>query len=479
MRLLVDISGLAYRAAYKVGGLSTKQGDKTNVVFGVLRSLEKIANVTDATEMVICWDRGSDKRKKLYPEYKANRRRDEEFHEDYKRQCGVLSDVLSCLPVVQLEEEGCEADDLIATISTFCWLEAVGIVTNDRDIYQLKRHGKTCILDHRGAEVDLEWKDWRWYLWYKVLVGDPSDNIKGVEGLGDKTARRLLEKHGTLKAIMEWARGGAGTARLGRMDYKQAKPIVDRNLKLMRVGNSILSAKQSHRTLMTYKAARQHVAINEEALKEKLAELNFASIISRLSGFLLPFRKMARANHVKSQANEARKEERATRRMRRTVETQHRQRGRGDLPGKGGAVQHPPSRRLRRVAGAVSNGIGSRQGWVRRVRRCVEEHFLSPEIRRTLKIRRVEALSLLSTFSADDAFKWLKRRTKDDLFRLRRLISQFELNTQHNPWAKERVWLKELHYQYTTELPEWMNERNGASRALLRKVWVAEEHDDF
>jgi len=288
MRLVIDISAILYKSAYKLNEL-TNNGVKTGIIFGALKSLSNLAEIYEPDEMIIAWDSGHDKRSAIYPLYKENRKKDKEFLADLDRQKILLRSILDSLPVTHVSLCGVEADDCIAVITKFLALEKVGIVTGDKDLYQLANCPNHLIITTKGNVVELEMESHQ-YLAYKVLVGDPSDNIKGIDGIGDVRAKRLLKEYGSLASIL-FAAKELGV--LGSMKYLEAEEIIRRNMELMTVG-CLLSKVEKDNILEQYKAGRLSREIDEVNVRKSMMDLGFVSLVSRLSGFLAPFRKMVR-----------------------------------------------------------------------------------------------------------------------------------------------------------------------------------------
>lgn len=458
MRLLVDISGIAYRRAHTMPSLSTSSGDDVRIVYGVVLHLERLATLLKPREMVICWDGGSEARKALYPEYKANRKRDDEFQADFRRQLDVLSDFLKCLPVVQLRYKGVEADDIIAAVAQFCKMEKAGICTGDKDLYQLASRNHT-IYNTDGTKAKLEFTPHQ-YLTYKVLVGDSSDNIKGVLGLGDKGVRGLFETYPTLKKIMQAAK--AGDVKLGRMGYKDASAVVKRNLRLMRAGG-VLTDNQRSQILADYKVGRLDTRIDIKELPNKLRSLKFASILSRVGMFRAAFfgmqrgkptngeedkadSKMGKENQKNGETTYARKIKRTTTGLLSSAGRCHK----GSTNGSDSST----------VSGSVSV-CGGRKGkatntFTRRLRRLSKNDLETAEVRRKRKERRLDAVLLIHSLGYAEGRKWLMNQGSEKLDLVRRVIAKLEADEEYVPWRTEERELQELYDQFANEMPEWM-----------------------
>jgi DNA polymerase-1 len=204
---LVDISSLFFRAFYAIRPLTSPKGLPTNAVYGVLSMLTKLLKEENPDYIAICYDRKEPSfRKALYEEYKANRT---EMPEELAPQIPVIKQLIDLLGLPSLEVPGFEADDIIGTLALAARKNdiEVFIVSGDKDFSQL-------IVDHMylydtmknetlGPKQILE----KWgvapekFLDYLALVGDTSDNIPGVKGIGPKGAQNLLAEFHTLDGI--------------------------------------------------------------------------------------------------------------------------------------------------------------------------------------------------------------------------------------------------------------------------------------
>lgn len=509
-RLLVDVSGIAHAAAHTMGQLmNPRTGEKTGVVYGVLRALERLADTLAPQELILCFDNGRRARTEMFPAYKGDRKRDEEFVADFKRQMTQLDKVLAHLPVLRISQIGVEADDVIARIAEFCKHERVGIVTRDKDLYQLaKPPGCIIVTPKTGQPAKLKMRPMQ-YLIYSILVGG-KNNIPGVAGVGDKTARALIKEHGTMKRIVEH---GIDVGKLGRMPMDEAHEIISRNWALMRVG-AVLNAEERSAIAKAYARGRLDLRIDKVGFRACMKELGFTSILKRLSGYLAPFQSLVRERRTADaeQAEAVRSknppsamdaqdtQSRAyTRRIRKTqgaatTKDVSRQLDRSAQRPLGHAAKAARAAVLGDTARAVSREVERRQSnargvqarqdapaFTRRVRRCHPLHnvvarprarrirkvvasdddldggvFRSNEERRAAKQRWQDALILVHTFTADasmDAWEWLRRQPTKDLQRLKLIADKLSL--EHEPNAQDLAFLQRLNFEYTMELPQW------------------------
>ena len=214
--VLVDGHGLAFRAFYAVPpSLSTASGELTNATFGFTSMLLDVLQHHEPDYILVSFDVGATFRHEQYEDYKAHRR---PMPEELIQQVERMKDVLNALNIPIYVKEGYEADDVIGTLSRQASerdIEAF-IVTGDSDLLQLvddhvrvvlpgaQRFGEYRIFDAAAVEERYGFGPER-VIDYKALVGDKSDNIPGVPGVGDKTAKQLIEKFDSFDEIFDRA----------------------------------------------------------------------------------------------------------------------------------------------------------------------------------------------------------------------------------------------------------------------------------
>ena len=209
--ILIDGNSLLNRAYYAMGVFSTKDGLPTNGIFGFVKLIFKILEEKKPEYFAVTFDLHAPTfRHKMYEGYKATRK---PMPEDLVVQVPVLKELLASMNIRIIEKEGYEADDLIGTLSRKYDGVEVFIYTGDRDSYQLVDDNVSVCFTKRGvSDVDLLTKqnfygkvslDPPQIIEEKALMGDSSDNIPGVKGIGPKTALELLQKYGTLDRIYE------------------------------------------------------------------------------------------------------------------------------------------------------------------------------------------------------------------------------------------------------------------------------------
>jgi DNA polymerase-1 len=225
--LLLDGHSLAYRAFYAlpVDNFSTSSGQPTNAVYGFTSMLINVLRDLDPTHVAVAFDVSRVTfRSEAYPGYKATRAK---TPEEFRGQVDLIRDVLDAMGVRYLEREGYEADDLIATLVTQAeeaGLESA-VVTGDRDAFQLVSSGTTVLYPRKGvsdlAQMTPEAVQEKYgltpaqYADFAALRGDPSDNLPGIPGVGEKTATKWITEYGSLAALVDHAdeiRGKTGDA---------------------------------------------------------------------------------------------------------------------------------------------------------------------------------------------------------------------------------------------------------------------------
>ncbi len=205
--VLLDSNSLLNRAFYALPPMSSVDGKPTNAVYGYINMLLKIISEAKPTHIIATFDlKAPTFRKKMYEGYKAQRK---PMPEELAAQLPLIKEVLTGMKIPIITLEGYEADDLIGTIAKKCPFETI-IVTGDRDSLKLisdttkvwlTKKGITEIVEYditRLAEDGLTPKG---VIDLKSLMGDTADNIPGVAGVGEKTAKTLLATYGNLDGV--------------------------------------------------------------------------------------------------------------------------------------------------------------------------------------------------------------------------------------------------------------------------------------
>ncbi|HLM28845.1 MAG TPA: DNA polymerase I, partial [Acidimicrobiales bacterium] len=213
--LLIDGNSLTYRAFFALPtDLSTASGQVTNAVFGFTSMLINLMRDHGHRRMAVAFDRPEPTfRHDRLETYKANRTTAPDI---LRQQIGLVRQVVETLGIRVLELPGYEADDIIATLATQArdaGLDVI-VVTGDRDVYQLVEDPHVQVLYNRRGVSDYVLYDEAGieertgvpptlYLQYAALRGDPSDNLPGIPGVGEKTAAKLINTYGGLDGVFE------------------------------------------------------------------------------------------------------------------------------------------------------------------------------------------------------------------------------------------------------------------------------------
>ena len=212
--LLLDGHSLAYRAFYALREveMSTTTGQPTNAVFGFTSMLINLLRDEEPTHIGVAFDVSRKTfRSEAYADYKAGR---SETPEDFRGQVTLIREVLDALRIRYLAVDGYEADDVIATLTTEATAEGMDVLicTGDRDALQLVNDKVTVLYPRRGVsdltrftpqEVEAKYGlTPQQYPDFAALRGDPSDNLPGIPGVGEKTAAKWVREYGSLNELV-------------------------------------------------------------------------------------------------------------------------------------------------------------------------------------------------------------------------------------------------------------------------------------
>lgn len=211
--MIIDGSSLLYRAFYALPLLTTKEGTYTNGIYGFLTMLYKVTEEKKPDYLSVVFDKkGPTFRHEEYDKYKGNR---QSTPSELVQQFPMIREILDAMKIKYLELSGFEADDIAGTLAKMGEEKSLEVilVTGDKDYLQLATD-KTKILITRKGITDLEEFDRNAIIEQygitpdqlidlKGLMGDQSDNIPGVPGIGEKTGLKLLKEYGTIKNIYE------------------------------------------------------------------------------------------------------------------------------------------------------------------------------------------------------------------------------------------------------------------------------------
>ena len=206
---LVDGSNYLYRAFYAIPALTNSKGFPTNAIYGFTNMLLKLLRDIRPDYIVIAFDvKGPTTRHEEFTDYKATRK---PMPDDLSPQIPFIKDIIRGFSIPVIEKQGTEADDIIGVLSeqasTKGWRTV--IVSGDKDLMQLVNENVTMVDTMKDKTYDIAAVKERFgvapdkVVEILGLMGDTSDNIPGVPGVGPKTAQRLIEEYGSLEAVIE------------------------------------------------------------------------------------------------------------------------------------------------------------------------------------------------------------------------------------------------------------------------------------
>lgn len=292
--LLVDGSALLHRAYHAYPPLTSKTGEIVGAVYGVTSILVTALETVEPTHVMVAWDLPKPTfRHEKYVGYKAQRpKADSEMVE----QIPQVKEVIGAMGIKQVEQAGYEADDIIGTLATqmikplnhltITPLEVV-ILTGDQDTMQLVSEHVKVLMPAKGGNpptlygIDEVWNKYGVHpeqiVDYKAIVGDVSDNIPGVAGIGPKGASSLIKMFGTLERIyrdIKEVQVHFGELMAKKLADGKESALMSQDLSRI-VTDMPLSIKLEE---MVYSG------VGSEELRAKLEELGFKSLIRRIWG---------------------------------------------------------------------------------------------------------------------------------------------------------------------------------------------------
>ena len=286
---LVDGYALIYRAFFAMIArpLTTRRGENTSAAWGVTNFLLRLLERRRPDYLAWVHDMGKSFRQQAYPEYKATREKlTQELQQEFDRSVERIEQILDAFRVRVVGVEGYEADDVIGTLATAARGLQVVIVSGDKDFYQLIGPGVALLNPGRGGPggVEEHWVDEtnaserlgvppQRVVDFLALVGDTSDNVPGVKGVGEKTALELLKTFGDLDTIL---------ASADRISGKRAREALLQHAELARLSRDLVTIRRD--VPLPLDLDRLRVRPPDVALLTELfTELEFRSLIPKLS----------------------------------------------------------------------------------------------------------------------------------------------------------------------------------------------------
>ena len=280
---IIDGKSVFYRGYYAMPNLSTSNGTPTGGVFGFVSLSIELIKKLKPDYVAVAWDKKGtniQKRKDIYPDYKAGRK---PAPPDFYEQIPILHELLNAFGWPLYEIDGYEADDFMATFSREASEKGIStdLITSDLDALQalgpnvqvyalknglsnLEKFDVKSFEEKYGIKVNQ-------FLDYKSLVGDSSDNIPGVAGIGKKTAAMLLEEYGTLENIYN--------------NLNNIKPTIAKKLEANK-NNAFMSKKFFDVPINLDWAVADINDINLQKVAQILKKLEFSSLVNRLPDYM-------------------------------------------------------------------------------------------------------------------------------------------------------------------------------------------------
>ena len=279
--IIIDGNSIINRAFYALPDMSNSEGLKTNAIFGFVRMMFKIIEDYQPTHMSVAFDKKAPTfRHKQYADYKAGRKK---MPDELAQQLQPLKDLLDKFNINRLELEGYEADDLIGTVARLGEENdfKVYIVTGDKDAIQLASHKTTTLITKKGVgeveEYDYDSVLERYemtptqFIDLKGLMGDKSDNIPGVPGVGEKTGIKLLKQYSTIENLIEHTDELKGSIKK-KIEENKELALMSKELATI-ITNVPIEVKLEDLEYGDY---------NKDDVVEKFKEFGFTSLITKL-----------------------------------------------------------------------------------------------------------------------------------------------------------------------------------------------------
>ncbi len=283
--LVIDGSSLIHRAFFALPPLMTKQGIHTGAVYGLCNMLLKLLDEVKPRYMAVAFDKSRKTfRSRLYAEYKAQRKT---TPSELSEQFPLAMRVLGALGISTLELDDYEADDIIGTFAVHAPQDVeVIIVTGDRDELQLVDKRTKVFYTKRGI-TDIQVFDEAEFaanydglvpaqlIELKGLMGDTSDNIPGVPGVGPKTALKLIKEYGNVETVLQNIEGIAGKALKAKLEANRESALLSKQLATICTDAPVDTAMQAY-----------ELAPLKEDARALLQDLEFRNMYDRFAALL-------------------------------------------------------------------------------------------------------------------------------------------------------------------------------------------------
>ncbi|MCE5259826.1 MAG: DNA polymerase I [Chloroflexi bacterium] len=281
--LLIDGHALAYRAYHAISPLTSPSGEPTNAIYGFASMLLKAINDYPPDYVILTLDAGRTFRHEMYPAYKANRPK---MPDDLRVQIKRIQELVETLGIPTYTKEGYEADDILGTLARQAEAEDLDtiIVTGDTDTFQLitplvhvlapqGRMGDALLYDETRIQERYGLKPDQ-LVDYKALKGDPSDNIPGVAGVGEKGAAKLVAEYGSVEGVYKHL--DEIKPERTRLALERGADAACESKKLVAIDRNVPDIKLSQ--------ASRWGDFDRSAVMKLLREFGFTSLVGRIPG---------------------------------------------------------------------------------------------------------------------------------------------------------------------------------------------------
>ena len=281
--LILDSNALLNRAFYAIPELTTSEGIHTNAVYGFVNMLFKMKEELKPDYIVAAFDKkGPTFRHKEYEDYKAGRKK---MPSELAEQFPIIKELLGLLSITKYELEGFEADDIIGSLAKYAEKNniEVFIVTGDRDALQLASENINVVITKKGVTetATYNYKSFvdefgvtpTQFIDVKGLMGDKSDNIPGVPGVGEKTAYKLIQTYGSIEEVLNNIDNISGKKLKENLETYREQAIFSKKLA------TIVTEVPIEFDLDEIKSQESY---DKEGLKKLLLKLQMKSMIDKL-----------------------------------------------------------------------------------------------------------------------------------------------------------------------------------------------------
>lgn len=280
--VLLDGNSLAYRAFFALPLLTNDSGIHTNAVYGFTMMLQNILKEEQPTHVLVAWDAGKTTfRHSTFSEYKGGRQK---TPPELSEQFPYLRKLLTAFNIPQYELENFEADDIIGTLSRTASEEGAKtvVISGDKDLTQLATASTTVCITRKGitdmelytpAHIEEKYGiEPLQIIDMKGLMGDASDNIPGVPGVGEKTALKLLKEYGSVEHVYESLDGISGKKLKENLTNNEEQAYMSKQLATIEVNAPITIGLQD----LSYSGP------DEEQLTTLYKELKFTTLLEKM-----------------------------------------------------------------------------------------------------------------------------------------------------------------------------------------------------